>query len=132
MNSLRVFIITILLTAFFSCTSNNEVGTLLTKADSVEVRFANQPNDQLSHNTAQQAAVQKLVQLVSQEARVGPLDCSSTPAGIILFFEKGKLLQGVMFSDLGAKCRYFITKVKDKTYHAPITEEGVSVLQGLQ
>jgi hypothetical protein len=117
---------------FGSCNSSNEVSTLLATADSVEVRFANTQNDQLSHNTAMPEAVQKLVLLTSKEANTGALECSAPPAGIILFFEKGKMLQAVMFSDLKAKCRYFITKVNDKTYHTPISDEAVTFLQGLQ
>lgn len=128
---MRIGIIVVIGSLLSSCNSN-EVSTVLAKADSVEVRFANTQNDQLSHNTSTPEAVQKLAQLASGEAQTGPLECPSAPAGIILFFEKGKVLQAVMFSDLKAKCRYFITKVNDKTYHTPVTDEAVTLLQGIQ
>jgi hypothetical protein len=121
---------------FSACTSSNEVSAQLANTDSVEVRFANTGNDQLSHNTGDANAVKKLVQLVSKHARSGTIDCPAQPAGIILFFERGQMKQAVMFSGIhsttNTKCRYFITKVNDKTYHTPISDEAVAFLQGIK
>ena len=131
MISVRLLLSAIAIIFFTACESGNEVSTFLASADSVEVRFANTANDQLSHNTADSKAVQKLVQLVSKGAQAGALDCPTQPAGIVLFFEKGQMKQAVMFTDIKSNCRYFITKVNDKTYHAAIDDEAVNFLNGI-
>jgi hypothetical protein len=130
MNLRLLFYAFLILIAAVGCDQQTSpVADTLKQADSINIRFSNTTIDNLSTD---KNAIQKLANFIGQKEKALPLECEIKPSGIILFYQRGQLLQEVTFTTLSQKCRYFITRLNNQPVYTEVGNEAADFLTAIQ
>lgn len=111
-----------------SCESN-EITNELVQSDSINIQFANSPTHSMSTD---KDAIKKLAGFIGRKEKTLPLECEIKPSGMIFFYLDGRSKHEVTFTDLSQKCRYFITKLNDKTVYTVVSNEAADFLAAIR
>lgn len=125
----RFLFYSLFLVIVYSCSQPSPIAQRLNQSDSINIRFNNSSIDNL---TTDKKAIQDVALFVGGKEKALPLECEVKPSGMILFYQKGKPLQEVTFTDLSQKCRYFITQLNGKTVYSEVSNEAADFLATIQ